>query len=55
MTMYLVLSALTVIPISLVAATKASAFSFRVCNNSNNNNVNNVYNWGKSDSCRIQS
>ena len=31
MTMYLVLSALTSSPISLVAATKASAFSFRVC------------------------
>ena len=29
--MYLVLSALTSSPISLVAATKASAFSFRVC------------------------
>ena len=31
MTIYLVLSALTSSPISLVAATKASAFSFRVC------------------------
>ena len=30
MTMYLVLSAITSSPISLVAATKASAFSFRV-------------------------
>jgi len=30
MTMYLVLSALTSSPISLAAATKASAFSFRV-------------------------
>jgi hypothetical protein len=30
MTMYLVLSALTSSPISLVAATKASAFSFKV-------------------------
>jgi len=29
--MYLVLSALTSIPISLVVPTKASAFSFRVC------------------------
>ena len=29
--MYLVLSALTSSPISLVAATKASAFSFKVC------------------------
>jgi len=29
--MYLVLSALTSSPISLVAATTASAFSFRVC------------------------
>jgi len=29
--MYLVLSALTSSPISLVAATKTSAFSFRVC------------------------
>jgi len=29
--MYLVLSAFTSSPISLVAATKASAFSFRVC------------------------
>ena len=31
MTMYLVLSALTSSPISLVAATTVSAFSFRVC------------------------
>jgi len=31
MTMYLVLSALTSSPISLAAATKASAFSFTVC------------------------
>jgi len=29
--MYLVLSALTSSPVSLVAATNASAFSFRVC------------------------
>ena len=31
MNMYLVLSAFTSSPISLVATTKASAFSFRVC------------------------
>ena len=50
--MYLVLSALTSSPISLAAATKASAFSFTVCyryywnninhNNNNNNNVLNI-------------